>query len=110
MDTSHFQDVDMDDKDSVAAFLDQNLMSHQSIHNALLEQGVVVSSTPMYATEFDDGFILAHHLEHQAWDAALGLNLGTDLSTPTLDSQASMNDWLTHHAYVTQLTAQALGL
>lgn len=110
MDMSHFLDVQMDDEKSVKEFLAQNAMTHQVIHNTLLENGIIVSSIPMLFERIDDDFLSAHHYEHLAWAQALGINLGTDLANTDPSDQLQMQDWLSQHYDDTVLVAQALGL
>lgn len=110
MDMTNFVDVDVKDENSVRAFLSQNAFSHQAIHNALLEQGIVVSSSPMFWEKIDQDFLNVHQEEHLAWAQALGLNLGTDFASVDPSDQKQMQDWLAHHSDVTVIVAQTLGL
>ena len=101
-----FADVTPDDPASVHEFLDMNALAHQTIHNALLEQGSVTPQWPLTYDTLDHDFLQLNAAECRAWASVLSLSLPANISTVDPEDGGAMRDWFNdYELFVRQVTA-----
>lgn len=110
MDLTTFIDVDPQDPESFGQFLDMNALAHQTVHNALLQSGVVAEQYPMWTDDADHDWREIHYAEHITWNVALGITTPPDLVEVDFENEDSASDWLNNHSALHLLVNQALSL
>lgn len=103
-------DVDPKDPASVHEFLDNNALAHQSIHNALLEQGFVTPQWPLTYEAIDHDFLELNAAECRAWAGVLNLTVPANISTVDPEDAAAMADWFNDYQLFLARAAAQVGL
>jgi hypothetical protein len=111
MNLTSFVDVDVKREESMREFLDFNALSHETINNTLLSQGIVTEHYPLWTMAgADRDWALVHAQEHRAIANVLGLSLPVGLDFVDFNRQESANSWFENHALAHQDIDNALGL
>ena len=105
-----FTDVNPQDPESFALFLDMNDLAHEAVFGALLGKGLVMSHYPMHTDTADTDWLESHNQEHQSWSTALNVSPPSNLSIVDFGNQVSAKAWLNAHARHHSLISGALGL
>lgn len=103
-------DVNPEDPDSVRVFLDENDLAHQSIHNALLERGLVTVRYPLTYEAIGEDFLQLNAAECRAWADVLSLPVPVNISTVDSENTPAMLDWLNDYQLFLARASAAVGL
>ena len=103
-------DVNPADPEAVRLFLDDNALAHQSIHNALLEQGFVTPQFPLTYEAIDHDFLELNAAECRAWGSVLNISTPSEISTVDPEDESAMLDWFGDYQLFLARVSAAVGL
>ena len=112
MNTLLLQDVSASDEAAWGAFTLAHGIAHDALDAVLRKAGHEVEFFPLYDFPPKDNkdYLMFHARVHQSHAAALGIQLGADLSTADFSDPDVVADWLQQHASIHLMENQALGL
>jgi transketolase N-terminal domain/subunit len=90
-------------------FMDHGF-SHESIYDALLQNGLIIAHYPLTDLGDDQDWLNAHSQEHISIADAMNVNIGFDLSAVDFDKKEDLSMWMVSHADLHTLINQTFNL
>ncbi len=106
------QDALNDSPESWGSFTLVHGIEHDALDAALRKAGHEVEFYPLFDFPAKDNqdYLMLHAQVHESHGSALGIQLGTDLSTADFSDPDVVADWLQAHASIHLQENRALGL
>ena len=105
-----YRDVPFKDKEAFSHFMDLHWLDHNEINDAMMNQGLSVTSLPIGSENgLTEVWLDFHNRIHSAIDTALNIT-SVDFSFLDSNDEQSFNDWLESHAQQHLLYEVALGM
>jgi transketolase N-terminal domain/subunit len=90
-------------------FMDHGF-SHESIYDALLQSGLIITHYPLTDMGDDKDWLNSHSQEHISIADAMGVSVGFDLSAVDFENKDDTAMWMAAHSDLHTFINQTLGL